>query len=221
MESSLRSQPQRPHLVSQLVADPYVWVLAVVPLYILFVSSNWIFSPTQSIDPWVYHGFFRNLQEYKTTLFPGTYYGSRLSWILPGYLVYKFLPPLAANYVLHLGLWYTAVFALYATLKATASRQVGLLAAVFLGSYIHFLYPVGSDYVDGPANVYLLVCFALLTAAAHNERSRLTLLLAGASYAAVVYTNLFTIILAPVVALYFVVLSHRCRGRTTISAGLS
>lgn len=220
MDSSLRSQSRHPALVSQLRTDPYVWVIAVVPLYILFVSSNWIFSPPQSIDPWVYHGFFRNLQEYKTALFPGTYYGSRLSWILPGYLLYKFLPPLAANYLLHLGLWYTAVFALYYTLKSTASRQVGLVTAVFLGSYIHFLYPVGSDYVDGPANVYFLVCFAFLTAAARQERNRLMLMLAGASYAAVVYANLFTIIFAPVVTLYFALLAHRSFGRMTIRRAL-
>jgi hypothetical protein len=219
MDSSLRSQPRHGRLVSPLSADPYVWALAFVPLYILFVSSNWIFSPTQSIDPWVYHGFFRNLQEYKTVLFPGTYYGSRLSWIVPGFLAYKFLPPLAANYALHLGLWYTAVFALYFTLRATAGRQAGLVAAVFLGSYIHFLQPLGSDYVDGPANAYLLVCFAFLTAAARKERNRWALICAGAAFAAVVYTNLFTVIFAPVAVLYFELLCRRFRGRLTIRAG--
>jgi hypothetical protein len=214
MDSAPRSQPQRRHLVSLLTADPYVWVIAFVPFYILAVSSNWIFSPPQSIDPWVYHGFFRNLQEYKADLFPGTYYGSRLSWILPGYVAYRFLPPLAANYVLHLGLWYTASFALYYAVRRTAGRQAGLVAAVLLGSYIHFLYAVGSDYVDGPANVYLLLCFALLTAAADDGRKRLAPAFAGAAFAAVVYTNLFTILFAPVVALYFALLARRARGWT-------
>jgi hypothetical protein len=221
MDPSLRSQPRHGRLVLLLRADPYVWALAFVPLYILFVSSNWIFSPTQSIDPWVYHGFFRNLQEYKTALFPGTYYGSRLSWIVPGFLAYKFLPPVAANYALHLGLWYTAVFALYFTLRATAGRQAGLIAAVFLGSYIHFLQPLGSDYVDGPANAYLLVCLAFLTAAARKERNGWALICAGAAFSAVVYTNLFTVIFTPVAALYFALLCPRSRGRLTIRAGLS
>jgi hypothetical protein len=135
-------------------------------------------------------------------------------------LVYKFLPPLAANYVLHLALWYTAVIALYYTLKTATSRQVGLIAAVFLGSYLYFLQPVGSDYVDGPANVYLLVCFAFFTGAARSERNSWTLILAGAAYAAAVHTNLFAIILGPVALLYFALLSRRSRGQMPIRAGL-
>jgi hypothetical protein len=221
MDASTRSQPAGPGRVSQLISDPCVWILAVAPLYILFVSSNWIFSSPDSIDPWVYHGFFRNLQEYKTTLFPGTYYGSRLSWILPGYLVYKFLPPLAANYALHLGLWYAAVFALYYTLKSAAGRHTALITAIFLGSYIHFLRPLGSDYVDGPADVCFLICFALLTAAARNGRRGLRLALAGAAFAAAVFTNLFTIIFAPVVALYFALLLCRARDSLTVRSALT
>jgi hypothetical protein len=210
MDGSPQSR-NRP-LLAQFITDPYVWVLALVPCYLLLASSNWIFSKPLSIDPWVYHGYFRNLQEYKAVFFHDTYYGSRLSWILPGYLAYKFLPPLAANYLLHLGLWYAAVFALYYTLKTTASRQVGLLAAVFLGSYYYFLVSVGSDYVDGPANVYFLVCLGFLTAAARGERNRITLILAGVALAAAVYANLFAILFAPVVLLYFALLSWRSRG---------
>ncbi|MEX2303045.1 MAG: hypothetical protein WD733_19035 [Bryobacterales bacterium] len=202
-------------LLARVLADPHVYFLALAPLYILLASSNWIFSAPQTIDPWVYHGFFRNLVEYKTALFPGTYYGSRLSWILPGHAAYTLLPPLVANYVLHLGLWYTAVFALYYTLKTTAGRQVALIGSVFLGSFSYFLRPVGSDYVDGPANVYFLLCFAFLTAAAVKERKRLPMVLGGALYAAVVYTNLFTIVFTPVVAVYFALLAYRCRGRIT------
>lgn len=221
MDGSSPSQPENHSLLTRIISDPYIYVLALAPLYLLFVSSNWIFSATLSIDPWVYHGYFRNLQEYKTVFFQDTYYGSRLSWILPGYAIYKFLPPMAANYALHLGLWYSATFALYYTLKTTASRQVGLIAAVFLGSYSYFLQPVGSDYVDGPANVYLLVCFAFLTAAARNQRNTIKLILAGAAFAAVIHTNLFTVIFAPVVMLYFALLSHRAVGRRTIAVGLA
>lgn len=220
MDSSLRSQPGNLNFISQLTTDPHLLFIALVPFYLLVASSNWIFSPPETIDPWVYHGYFRNLQEYKTALFPGTYYGSRLSWILPGYLAYKVLPPMAANYALHFGLWYTAVFALCYALKTIASRQVALITGIFMGSYTFFLYPVGSDYVDGPANAYFLVCLAFLTTAARKERARLPLFFAGVSYAAVVYANLFTAIFAPVIALYFAVLSYRSREPITIRAGL-
>jgi hypothetical protein len=220
MDSSSRPRLEPRRLVSQLVLDPHFWVLALVPLFVLFVSSNWIFSPMGYIDPWVYHGFFLHLQEFKTVLFAGTYYGSRLSWILPGYVFYKFLPPLAANYALHLALLYAAIFGLYYALKIGVNRQAALVTSVFLGSFTFFLWPVGSDYVDGPANTYFFVCLAFLTAAARNERNRLTLFLAGVFYAAMVYANLFTVIFAAVVALYFAVLSYRSKGRLPLGSVL-
>jgi len=40
--------------------------------------------------------------EYKRDLFYGVYYGSRLSWILPGFLVHSIFSPVVANCVLHL-----------------------------------------------------------------------------------------------------------------------
>lgn len=220
MDGTPPSQSGLRPLVAQTLADPHFYILALAPLYILLASSNWIFSALDSIDPWVYHGFFRNLSEYKIILFPGTYYGSRLSWILPGYIAYHLLPPLTANYVLHISLWYGAVFALYYTLKTTAGRQVALVASLFLGSFAYFLRPLGSDYVDGPANVYFLLCLAFLTAAACKENNRLAIAMGGVFYAAVVYTNLFTIVFAPVVAVYFTVLCYRARGGVTIRQGL-
>ena len=213
--SSQGSSGFRP-LLTQVFRDPHVYFLALALLYILFASSNWIFTTPDSIDPWVYHGYFRNLAEYKVLFFPGTYYGSRLSWILPGYIAYSVLPPLAANYALHVGLWYAAIFALYCTLRITAGRQVALIASLLLGSFVYFLRPLGSDYVDGPANVYFFLCLAFLTAAACSGHNRLFLALGGAFYAAVVYTNLFTITFAPVIAVYFLLLSRRSERGFTI-----
>src|SRR6185295_9311228 len=66
-----------------------------------------------TIDPWVYHGFFGHFSEYITSWFPGTYYGSRLAWIIPGYIANALLSPVNANYVLHFAVYYLVALSLY------------------------------------------------------------------------------------------------------------
>src|SRR5579872_4849824 len=60
-------------------------VLLLPAMLVLAARPDAIFPPTDGIDPWVYFGFFRNLVDFQRDVFPGTYYGSRLSWIIPGY----------------------------------------------------------------------------------------------------------------------------------------
>ena len=94
---------------SWLQIDPYIFILFLLPCFVLWRNSNLVFTPVGTIDPWGYYGFFRNLVSFKRDLFPGTYYGSRLSWVLLGYVVNKLFSPLVANYVLHLSVYYTAL----------------------------------------------------------------------------------------------------------------
>ena len=113
--------------------DPYLIVILIIPFLVLLRDVNTIFTPIGYIDPWVYFGFFHNLILYKGVLFPLTYYGSRLSWILPGYLVNLLFSPLAANDILHLGVFYIAAVSLFLTLKRTADRRTALLATIAFG----------------------------------------------------------------------------------------
>jgi len=68
---------------------------------VLWHKDDALYAPAYYADPWFYLGYFRNLAEYKSTLFYGLYYGSRLSWILPGALVHSLFDPLIANAVPH------------------------------------------------------------------------------------------------------------------------
>jgi hypothetical protein len=52
----------------------------------------------------VYLGLFGNLTEFQRDLFPGTYYGSRLAWILPGYLPYALFAT-AAGFAIQEAAW--------------------------------------------------------------------------------------------------------------------
>src|SRR5262249_7589238 len=130
-------------------------LLLILPVLLLTINHHWVFSDTRRIDPWVYFGYYLNLPNHLHA-FGGTYYGTRLSTIIPGYLAYQLLPPLAANYILHLILDYASVLSLYMILSQTLSRRAGFLAATCMGCHFFFLQAIGWDYVDGFSIAYLL-----------------------------------------------------------------
>jgi hypothetical protein len=189
--------------------------LLLLPLLLLAINDSWIFTYLGNIDPWVYFGYFTNLRGHLRA-FPGTYYGTRLAWIVPGALAHEILPPTAANYVLHLGVYYTAVFALYFTLTRTVGRRAALLAAIFAGCYSYFLFAVGWHYGDGAGLAYYSVALACLTAAIDASARRLALVCAGAAVVAAVHTNLVWVIVLPAFGYYYLVTTRQSgRGRVS------
>ena len=179
-----------------------VGLLLLLPALVLSRNSNVIFSAIGTIDPWLYYGFFRNLVLFKRELFHGTYYGSRLPWLLPGYLANLLFQPLAANYVLHLAVYYVAVLSLYYVLSNTVNRATALLTAVVFGLNPYVWYAVGWDYPDGIAIAYYLLTMAILTFAAKQARPRFSLFLAGVCAAAMFYCNVLWLIFFPVFLCY-------------------
>jgi len=187
--------------------DGFLLLILLYPLLLLAISSNWIFTPAGYVDPWVYYGYFRDLIAFKNDGFLANhYYGSRLSWLLPGFLAHRFLNPESASVALHLGVYYVAVFSLYFTLKRTAGQRGALTGALLLAGYAFFLNAAGWDYVDGAGIAYCLLAFALLTRAACGVSPRAGCLAAGAAAAAMVHANLVCLVLCPLFGLYWLAL---------------
>jgi hypothetical protein len=209
------SPPPKSLPQNRLQIDPYVFILLLVPFFVLWRNSNLVFTPVGTIDPWVYYGFFRNLVSFKRDLFPGTYYGSRLSWILPGYILNKLLSPLAANYVLHLSVYYLALLSIFSLLKTATNRQSALLGALLFGFYPYSWMALGWDYVDGAGIAFFLLTLVLLTRAATADRRYGSLIGGGVACAALIYSNLAWGLLCPIFVFYYVLLSRARR-----SAGL-
>ena len=189
--------------------DYALLVIFVLPWLLLAAGNNWIFDYVvahKGPDPWFYSGFFVDFPGQLST-FPSTYYGTRLSWILPGYAAFRLFSPIVAEYVLHFGLFYVATICLYFTLKHTVGRRAGLLSAILMGGYGFFLWAAGWDYIDGAGIAYFLLTMLALTNAARSERrrARLWLIASGASYGAMIYSNLFLVIFTPVLVLYYLV----------------
>ena len=124
-----------------------ILILLVLPWVSLAIDPNWIYSRLLR-DFWIYYGYFRNFPDH-LSWFHEQYFSSRLSVILPGALAYQLFPPLIANAILHLGLYYVCVLSLYLALCRSCDRASSLVAAIALGANPAFLEAVGRDYVDG------------------------------------------------------------------------
>jgi hypothetical protein len=191
---------------------PYYLAIVCLPLIVLWRQDNSLFTPRGRLDSWFYLGFFRNLANFKKDLFPDTYYGSRLSWILPGYLVHSIFSPVLASAILHVLVVVTAAFGLFTALRLAAGARAALLTTIVFVCNPQLWYEAGNDYVFGIGIAYsLLTAAALACAAAHPDRRR-WLVLAGCSIAGMIYCNTFWVALAPLLLLYYVT-THWAQGQ--------
>jgi hypothetical protein len=198
---STRQAPAAPE--SRVAAIRYLAAVLLLPLIVLWRQDNTLFTGYGYIDPWVYFGFFRNLVEFKRNLFPGTVYGSRLAWILPGAAVHTLFSPLTANCILHLAVYTVATVSLFLTLKWVAGPRRAFLAAMLFSVNPWLWSAAGWDYSNGAAIAYCLLTMALLTWAALAPTRRWALLAAGMALAALVYVDLRWVALAPLLPLYY------------------
>ena len=190
------------------LVDPAIVTLLALPLALLVVAPHWPFGSFFR-DHWIYYGYFTDLRGHLTEQ-PHDYYSSRLSVMLPGWLLHELLPAVAAELVLHLGLYWAAVLGFFATAQRVLGRRPALLAAVALGCHPMFLAAVGSNYVDGFGIAYACVALGLLTAAAAGTASRRWLLIAaGACATALVTANLFYALLVPLLAAHFAAVNRQ------------
>lgn len=177
--------------------DLYPLVLLFIPVLVLTGDRSIVYSLPGYLDPWFYFALFQHPATW-TRMFPNTYYGSRLSFIFPGSVIYHILPPVTANYVFHLLVWFCAAIALYVALKCVTDRRTALLSAVVLGFYPYLWKATGWDYPDGAGIAYYLVTIACLTTAGKMRKPSWALILvAGGSCAAAFYTNMVWVMFIP------------------------
>jgi hypothetical protein len=183
-----------------------VFIVTAVPIIQVASSPGWIFTPAPTIDPWVYHGYFLHLREH-ISAFSGTYYGTRLAWIFPGYLAHHYLSPLSANLALRLFLYLTAVLSSFFFVRRWYGTRCGLVTSLLLCSFGSFLLELGWDYVDGAGIAYGLLAVEEFGAAAACLRERrrdggaLRAIFGGAAFAAAVHSNFFLLVFSPLLAL--------------------
>ncbi|MCJ7696903.1 MAG: DUF2079 domain-containing protein [Thermoplasmata archaeon] len=173
----------------------------------LFIINPW----AATIDPWLYTGYFLNFEEYYK-IFGVLYYGTRLSWIIPGYLLYKIFPTLIANYILHFGFIAAAVLSLYYILKRTISDRSAIFTALLFAGYVYFLNEMGWDYISCPAITFSLLTLLSLTLSTQSRQWKYHLFIAGIFCTSMIYANVFMIVFIPtIIAFLFFIYPDRIR----------
>jgi hypothetical protein len=186
-------------------------ILFLFPWLLILLNSNWIFSPANGMpDTWFYYAFFRYFFQYASE-FPSNshYFVERLTWIVPGFYVYRVFSPLWANYILHLAVYYTATFSLYGVLRILFNARTALIAALAMGSYPWFLRAAGWDYVDGVGIAHMLLLLFLLIRATRSGHWKMYLFVAGIVHASMLITNQFWAGFAPAWSVFFLLLNQR------------
>jgi hypothetical protein len=199
--------PNGPAAIPKERLYPYLIGVLLLPVLVLWRQDNTLFTGYGYLDPWYYLGFFRNFVEFKRNLYPATYYGSRLSWVLPGATLHSLFSPVAANCILHLGVHTVATASLFLTLRWLAGARRAFLAAM-LFSVNPWLWSATSwDYPDGIAIAYCLLTVALLTWAALQPGRRWALVAAGMAMAGLAYCNLYWVTLAWLLPLGYIAMT--------------
>jgi hypothetical protein len=216
----VRTTPTPAAVWKSLVAriDPVFIILPALPVLLLLLYPDWIFNRWNNCDPWIYTGYFLDYPRHIRVSDTG-YFGTRLSVILPGYLVYRCFRPLLANAVLHLLLYNVSVFSLYATLKGFFGRRAAFLTSILMGCHAFFLWEIGWDYVDSFGIAYYLLASWTTSLAARGGRWTACLAAAGACAAALVYANLFYVVYLPLLAIQYLFLCRQRNWRTLAAAG--
>jgi hypothetical protein len=213
-------RPASPQGTRGAKIDPGVLVVLTLPWVVLRFDTTWLFAyPTSSfgfIDPWMYFGFFFDLTQHIRT-FKGAYFTTRLTWTVPGAVVYHLFSPLVATYVLHVALFYGSILSLYLILKVTVSRQAALVATLLMAFHSYFLWSVGWPYIDGAGNMYVLLTLACLAFAARSHRPQWWLVAAGALAAKAVYCQFFLIGFSPLVFGFYYFARREMGNRRSVS----
>jgi hypothetical protein len=183
--------------------DWYAIAILALPALVLWHRDDAIFTPPWFTDPWFYLGYFRDLVELKRNLVPDAYFGSRLSWILPGYAVHTLFRPLVANFILHVGVHSVAALSFFAILRRTVGVRIAFLSAMVFSLHPWLWLATGWDYVNGPGIAYCLLAMAALTGAAKRTGGGRSLVLAGAAMAGMVYAHFLWLSFIPLLLAYY------------------
>ena len=187
----------------------HIALLVVFPIILAFINPNWIFN-NYIIDDYINLGYQMKLPAY-VGWYPSDshYFIERISWLLPTYYVRQLFSPLVANFVIHLSVYYLAIFSVYGILNRLFNQRIALITCLMMGQFSLFLRAVGWDYVDGYSLALLSLCAMLVTYAATAKTPRWYLIGAGAVASIMGVAQLFNIFYFPALGIYYLMLNHR------------
>ncbi len=188
----------------------------VMSFAILLVVAPDIFVPDTSlgwVDAWYYVSLALKLPQ-RVAQYRWLYQSERIGWTLPAYVVNRVATPLVANFIVK-GLFFTtAVLFLFGSVKEiTGSLRTAAFVSAVAAFHSFLLHSLGTSYVDGPMNTYLLGSLYFGTRAFSNRGPRGSGFWAGAFFGAQLLTHLVALVLVPSFVVYWVLTWTRTIGR--------
>ncbi len=195
-----------------------MWSLCTVLL--MQFRPGYTFPPFELLDSWIYTSY---MWDWKNQIadFGPTYYGSRLSWFLPGIVFQSILPAATANICFKL-----TVSALLALGCGVIIYRGKGLAAALLAVGLSVLCPqiivaLHSDYVDTGVIMYGVLTLACITLAKDSRKWPGWIFLAGLCFTGMAICNLSTLTAPGVgIALFHLVWLRWSFKRQAICVGL-
>jgi hypothetical protein len=162
--------------LTAVTAAVYVWTKA--PLY----------NPFGTIDPWLYTALWTNFDQIYGS-FSGTYYISRVPWIVPGYLLNDIFDARTAALGLHAAYFVGGGLLFYALCRrwlGVAAAAMGYVALI--GSQMYF-NAHRWDYQEGGVLTYMIGAFAFSLVRTQSRPLRAASLALGGVFAAAMVTT--------------------------------
>jgi hypothetical protein len=167
-----------------------VW--AACSLTLLLFRPGYPFPPFELLDSWIYTSYQWDLRR-QIAEFGPTYYGARLTWILPGALIHSLLP--APTAIICYKLIVSAVLAIGC--GAIVYRAAGFApAALAVGLGVvspQIIVALHTDYIDTPVILYGVLALACITRAKDSARWALWIFLGGVGFTGMMVSNLSTL----------------------------
>jgi hypothetical protein len=129
-------------------------------------------------DAWFNVGFMLHPQELFNTL-PTGYYWDRLSWDVPGYLLFRAFSPDYAQYILHFSFFIIGIFSFFLICKQFFDKRTALVSSTLMMGFSPFLIYMGTNYVDPPVLTFFLLSLVMIAYLSNGNHIYLKLSLAG------------------------------------------
>ncbi len=186
----------------------HIGVISILPIILAFINSNWIFNLSMA-DDYIYLGYQLDFSKY-IGWHPSdsSYFIERLIVIIPSAIIRQIFSPVVANFILHLGVYYLAIYSVYGILNKLFNARIAIFIAILFGQYPLIMRATGWDYPDGYALAFFSVAILCLTYSIQSRWRPLYLIGAGASFLLMINAHFFNLFYAPALAIYLLFLER-------------
>ena len=147
-----------------------------------------LYNPVGTVDPWLYTALWTNFDQIYHQ-FVGTYYASRLAWIVPGYALNLLFDQRTAYFVIHIAFFFAGETLLYSLCRRWFGFVPALTAYIALIGNQMYFNEHRWDYETGGTLTFVIASVAFALPKTSSPRRRcVSLALSGFFGAAAVTT---------------------------------